>query len=186
MRGPAPKEAVSTDWPTSVTLPFASALPAALNVVVPRCARIGRFQLGIESLGRINTGSRGDVGKCGFVTPRGSARTAIAALASKISTQERERLITVPFECRIPVWPLLLRQIIDMARFHWQLAKRNYTITHCAAIRGWHTMTTTSPQTSRTVLIEAATAATYDILIRCAVPTPSGFLLQCKLLRKFP
>jgi hypothetical protein len=39
--------------------------------------------------------------------------------------------------------------------------------------------------TSRTVLIEAATAATYDILIRCAVPTPSGFLLQCNYYENF-
>ena len=34
MRGPAPNEAVSTDWPTSVTSPFVSALPSALKVVV--------------------------------------------------------------------------------------------------------------------------------------------------------
>ncbi len=34
MRGPAPNDALSTDWPASVILPLASALPTALKVVL--------------------------------------------------------------------------------------------------------------------------------------------------------
>jgi hypothetical protein len=34
MRGPTPKDALSTDWPTSRTFPFSSPLPTTLNVVL--------------------------------------------------------------------------------------------------------------------------------------------------------
>lgn len=34
MRGPTPKDPLSTDWPLSAALPFASALPTALKVIL--------------------------------------------------------------------------------------------------------------------------------------------------------
>jgi hypothetical protein len=95
MRGPTPKDALSTDSPTSVILPFASALPMALKVVVHAVPELAGSKFELNPLGELIQVP--EVAKvsvdCGAPAPAGGA---MAKLTSKSSTRSQNaRLISI-------------------------------------------------------------------------------------------